>query len=119
MANDAATISDPQKFDGFRYYRARQKGGLDANRNQFVSLSKQSMSFGYGKHACPGRFFAGGMIKIILGKLLLEYDLEIVGEKGVRYPNMKFETMVSGHLNFSSLSEHRLERGCANECCRI
>lgn len=35
------------------------------------------MNFGYGMHACFGRFFATHMIKIILAHLLLNYDLAL------------------------------------------
>ena len=37
IANDPALVSNPNEFDGFRYYRARQAGGIDANRNLFVT----------------------------------------------------------------------------------
>lgn len=34
------------------------------------------MGFGYGKHACPGRFFAAAEIKTALCHMLLKYDLK-------------------------------------------
>jgi cytochrome P450 len=33
-------------------------------------------SFGYGKHACPGRFYAVRKVKLIFSRLLLNYDIE-------------------------------------------
>ena len=38
------------------------------------------MGFGYGEHACPGRFFASNEIKIALAHLLLKYDWSSVGD---------------------------------------
>ena len=35
------------------------------------------MSFGFGRHACPGRFFAANEIKLILARLLLDYDIRM------------------------------------------
>jgi cytochrome P450 len=35
------------------------------------------MHFGVGRHACPGRFFAGSAIKIILSHFLLNYDMKL------------------------------------------
>lgn len=32
--------------------------------------------FGYGNHACPGRFYAVRKIKIAFGKLLMDYDFQ-------------------------------------------
>ena len=32
--------------------------------------------FGFGRHACPGRFYAVRKVKLIVSKLLLNYDIE-------------------------------------------
>ena len=42
-----------------------------------ISNSLDSLEFGHGSHACPGRFFATNVIKSILIPLLLDYDLRI------------------------------------------
>ncbi|GJJ07762.1 hypothetical protein Clacol_001967 [Clathrus columnatus] len=49
---------DSEKFDGFRYAKIRAQDGYN-NTNQLVNTSLDYLSFGHGKHACPGRFFAG------------------------------------------------------------
>jgi len=38
--------------------------------------SSNSLSWGYGKHACSGRFFAANEIKLIIAYLLLNYDFK-------------------------------------------
>ncbi|KAK8030950.1 ent-kaurene oxidase [Apiospora arundinis] len=43
------------------------------------------MAFGYGKHACPGRFFAANEIKLILAHILLQYDLRMPDGATERY----------------------------------
>ncbi|KAJ2896435.1 cytochrome P450 [Zalerion maritima] len=65
-------------FDGLRYYKLRRRSQYDANRWQFTSLSDSNMNFGGGKHACPGRFFAGCEIKTILAFFLSRYELRLV-----------------------------------------
>ncbi len=35
------------------------------------------MPFGFGRHACPGRFFAANEIKLVLAQLLLNYDMKL------------------------------------------
>jgi len=93
--------SDPNSFDGLRYYKMRNqllKTGLDekevAGKHQFVSVSNSSLMFGYGRHDCPGRFFAGNEIKLLLAKIIMTYDLRIApGSKG-RYEGHSFEVMV-------------------------
>lgn len=49
-------------------------------RHQFVSTSSDSLGFGYGNHACPGRFFASNEIKIALIELLRSWDFRIKGD---------------------------------------
>jgi len=60
-------------FDGFRYYRLRQKPE-ESHRHQFATTDPTTLHFGYGQHSCPGRFMASNVIKMVLGTLLLEYD---------------------------------------------
>jgi cytochrome P450 len=44
---------------------------------QFVATTKEFMGFGYGRHACPGRFFAANEIKLIIARLLLDFDIRM------------------------------------------
>jgi gliotoxin biosynthesis cytochrome P450 monooxygenase len=40
-----------------------------------VSIGSESVSFGNGIHACPGRFFASNEIKVVLVGLIKRYDI--------------------------------------------
>jgi len=62
------------EFHPFRYSDMRLKEG-EENRHQFVTTSPESVSFGHGQWACPGRFFASNEIKVILIELLKKYDI--------------------------------------------
>ncbi|KAF2492514.1 cytochrome protein [Lophium mytilinum] len=72
---DPSVFPDPFKFDGHRFLNLSQEPG-GATKYQFVSTSNDSIVFGHGKHACPGRFFASNEIKIILVHLLTKYDVK-------------------------------------------
>lgn len=41
---------------------------------QLVSTTTDFMAFGFGTHACPGRFFAAHEVKMAMCHLLLKYD---------------------------------------------
>lgn len=73
IENDAEHTASPEIFDGLRSYRLRQRKE-EADLHQFTSTEPTVLNFGYGKSACPGRFFAGLMLKIVFVKLLSEYE---------------------------------------------
>ncbi|EKG11360.1 ACC synthase [Macrophomina phaseolina MS6] len=70
---DGTFYPDPERFDPYRSMRAREEPGKE-NMHQFVSTSPESVGFGHGMHACPGRFIASNEIKLILCVLLTRYD---------------------------------------------
>lgn len=70
---DEKFYKDPFKFDGHRFYDLRNQPGNEA-KYQFVTTSNEHISFGHGKHACPGRFFASNEIKIALVQMLTTFD---------------------------------------------
>jgi len=76
----------------------RKSGAKDADRHQFVAITPGSLHFGYGKRACPGRFFAANGIKLILANILLKYDLGITNPEEGRYKNIEFSHQVSARL---------------------
>jgi cytochrome P450 len=72
---------EPDKFDAWRFIKA-QATPSQGNAWSMVSVSPDQMSFGIGKHACPGRFFAVNEVKIVLCHMLLKYDWQFVPGKG-------------------------------------
>ena len=75
ILNDCKVTPDADKFDGFRYARMREVPE-EAHMHQFVTATSNSLNFGYGKYACPGRFFASLEIKSILARLLMNYEFK-------------------------------------------
>ncbi|KAF9061652.1 cytochrome P450 [Rhodocollybia butyracea] len=74
---DEEYYEDPDKCDLLRFYKLRQKEARPATdpKHTFVSADGHALVFGTGRHACPGRFFASYLLKIIIGHILLNYDL--------------------------------------------
>lgn len=85
---DEAVYPNADHFDGYRFYNKRLEPGSQHNY-QLVTTSSQHFAFGYGVHACPGRFFAVNESKILLIHLLLKYDWKF--KEGRKRPkNMEF-----------------------------
>ncbi|TGO37219.1 hypothetical protein BHYA_0102g00030 [Botrytis hyacinthi] len=91
-------IDPPETFSPFRWSTLREAPGNES-KYQLVTTNKESMNFGHGNHACPGRFFAAAEIKVILVEILKNWDFRLVGDKegkgGERPGNHFNNTMVS------------------------
>lgn len=93
MDNDL--FPDAEKFDGFRFYRLRQESAEARTSHQLLTVGKKDLTWGYGKHACPGRFMAEVVMKLMLAHFIMEYDVKLIGE---RPKNWEFEGLVSKSL---------------------
>lgn len=74
ITHDPANWPEPDSFDGFRFFEKRLAEPTKEAEYQFAALSANSLGFGYGRFACPGRVFATTQLKLLLGLLLSEYD---------------------------------------------
>ncbi|EMD34619.1 hypothetical protein CERSUDRAFT_86021 [Gelatoporia subvermispora B] len=84
MHSDDEYYPNAAQFDPFRFSKMREDG--EGTKHQFVSTSVEYISFGHGKHACPGRFFAANELKAMLAHVLINYDVKFERE-GVRPEN--------------------------------
>jgi len=75
---DPDLIDDPAKFDPFRNYKKRQEMGENAGAEKLATTAApEHLTFGYGVQQCPGRFFAINEIKMIMNRLLTEYEFKM------------------------------------------
>lgn len=81
VLHDPEVTPNPEVFDGFRYYRARQRPN-ESTRHQFATTDGNNLHFGHGKYSCPGRFFASNEIKMILAHVLLKYEIKSPAGQG-------------------------------------
>jgi cytochrome P450 len=68
---DPLNYANPNEFEPFRF---AQKG----SRKPLVTLDDTFLSFGYSRHACPGRWFGAHLMKVMIAYLLMEYDFELL-----------------------------------------
>ncbi|EWZ87340.1 hypothetical protein FOWG_09227 [Fusarium oxysporum f. sp. lycopersici MN25] len=76
---DNSLYADAGIFKPFRF-----TDGTSTSRS-VVTLDESFLGFGYGKNACPGRFFGSHIMKVILAYLVMNYDVEF----GAEEPPMK------------------------------
>ncbi|OAQ58687.1 cytochrome p450 [Pochonia chlamydosporia 170] len=75
VSKDENIWPEPQKFDGLRFFKLREVHGDE--KHQFTSANQESLSFGHGRHACPGRFFAAAELKVLLVQILQNYEISL------------------------------------------
>lgn len=97
--HDAAVYPDPNRFNPFRFTQPgaarsiinafdggegdrgdeqKTSGGPQAKSS--ATLDDRFLGFGFGKHACPGRFFALNEMKMFVAHMVLNYDVECLGK---------------------------------------
>ncbi|KAJ6539016.1 cytochrome P450 [Mycena capillaripes] len=82
--------ANPDEFDAFRFYRLRTEDEEDSLKHQFSATNLDYLSWGHGRHACPGRFFASTALKTMLAHILVNYDVKLEDESAGRPPNQWF-----------------------------
>ncbi|KAK4444584.1 cytochrome P450 [Podospora aff. communis PSN243] len=95
VLHDDERYPDAEEFKPFRFAEQRSDetvGYVKRAGKQFATTSTDFLTFGHGRYACPGRFFAANELKLILGHVVMNYDFEVTG-KGSR-PRNKWYGMV-------------------------
>jgi cytochrome P450 len=92
ISRDPNYYPNPDQFHPFRFYDLRaaaesselgaEKGFGSASNLQLTSTSVTSLPWGYGKAACPGRFFASAHMKLWVAMLIQRYDFQF--SKGIK-----------------------------------
>lgn len=76
IATDPDTFDDPETFDPHRYLRMREESAQASSLVLGMSTI-DSLGFGLGNQACPGRFLAVNNLKLMLARLLVGWDLTL------------------------------------------
>lgn len=83
MHFDPKHYRNGDRFDGFRFANlGQQRGGgtnKEGSRYQLVTTTSDYLVWGYGRRACPGRFFAALELKLFLAHLVMNYDIKFSG----------------------------------------
>ncbi|KAK7222842.1 hypothetical protein V2G26_010845 [Clonostachys chloroleuca] len=75
IAMDPEGFDHPKIFDGLRFWKKRQLEN-ESVKHQFTSVSPRDLEWGYGRHACPGRYMAEVAIKLVMIQILLRFELK-------------------------------------------
>ncbi|KAF8155335.1 cytochrome P450 [Mycena galopus ATCC 62051] len=104
--HDDAYYEHAEVFDGFRFARMRADTDGEGAKFGMVTPDATFLSFGLGKHACPGRFFAVTELKVMLAHIIQNYDVKLEQE-GVRPPSDWFGTTCGANRSAKVLFRRR------------
>ncbi|MCJ1423252.1 hypothetical protein MMC29_001134 [Sticta canariensis] len=89
LHRDERFYPEPNTYDPFRFSRERTESALisgvgrketvgvtKSGRNQLSTTSDTFVSFGHGRFACPGRWLASHLLKLMLAYVVLNYDIQ-------------------------------------------
>ncbi|TGO51091.1 hypothetical protein BOTNAR_0368g00010 [Botryotinia narcissicola] len=78
--------SSPSTFDPSRFYQslAQKQTGASNPLQEFTGIEPGNLAWGSGRQTCPGRWYAGAIIKLVVGEILKGYELKF--PEGVRRP---------------------------------
>ena len=85
IQRDPDVYHEAERYNAFRYValgKNNRNGAYLQQKQNGLSVPTDSfLAWGHGRHACPGRFFAAHLMKIMLAHVLVTYDVEAKGAK--------------------------------------
>ncbi|ODA81013.1 hypothetical protein RJ55_03974 [Drechmeria coniospora] len=71
---DSDVFDEPREFDPMRSYRRRMSSADQRDLHKAGMTHPDNLAFGYGNQACAGRQFAVAEIKLIMARLLHDFE---------------------------------------------
>ncbi|KAI0023353.1 hypothetical protein F4780DRAFT_77300 [Xylariomycetidae sp. FL0641] len=81
---------EPSRFNGFRFVDTRAvklEGSFGISQPRPSKLTDVDSTWhvwGTGRMACPGRYYAVAVMKVIMGQIILNYDCDLVDRTSSR-----------------------------------
>ena len=97
---------DALTFDPFRFVKLKEQD-TTGRKFDIVTTGVDSLAFGHGRHACPGRYFAACELKLMFAHIVMTYDVKLENE-GVRPKDMWFLTSCVPNPNAKVLFRRRV-----------
>ena len=90
IMRDHSIYPNADEFDGFRHqmpYHLMDQDKADPTKGMSTP-GPAYLTFGYGVHACPGRYLAAFLFKVTMRHLLEKFDVEVVGKGRAEVPRI-------------------------------
>ncbi|KAI0410364.1 cytochrome P450 [Xylaria grammica] len=102
---DDDVYPDAETFQADRFLKKRMED--DPNKHHFASVSEDSITWGSGYHACPGRFLAQDTLKLLFIYLLDGFEFKHVKDSQTRPKDMYHGFAIGPDVTMPVLSRRR------------
>lgn len=109
VSADPTNYTNPDQFDGQRFYDLCQESPELEKSSQFYSTSKSHLHFGTGRHACPGRWLASHEIKLVVLAFMERYEIKLKEGEG-RPKNLRYQSLNAPNPTGEILLKSRMSR---------
>ena len=92
--HDSSLYQDPLRFNAFRFSDVSEPSNVENSQSELglksrnqelrVIFNERFLPCGFGRHACPGRFFASQMMSLALAYMVQKYDVENITDRKAR-----------------------------------
>ena len=104
---DKNIYPDALSFDPFRFVKLKEQE-TSGRKFDMVTTSVDWLTFGHGKHACPGRYFAACEFKLMMAHVVMNYDVKLENA-GVRPEDKWIATSCVPNPNVKVLFRRRVD----------
>ena len=94
--HDSNLYNDPYRFNAFRFtgdevarqaFENESDSTAHSGKNQpCTTVNERFLTFGYGRHACPGRFLATQILTLAIAQVVQKYNVEHIKERPQSQP---------------------------------
>ncbi|KDQ30984.1 hypothetical protein PLEOSDRAFT_1082201 [Pleurotus ostreatus PC15] len=74
---DPERYSRPNDFEGFRFVTYEENLPTTSVQHMLISTNSDFFVWGHGREACPGRFFAATILKLLVAHIVSHYDVRL------------------------------------------
>ncbi|KAF4605035.1 hypothetical protein EYR40_003818 [Pleurotus pulmonarius] len=79
---DPERYSRPNDFEGFRFVTHEDNLPTTSVQDMLISTNPDFFVWGHGREACPARFFAATVLKLLVAHIVCHYDVKLPKVKG-------------------------------------
>jgi cytochrome P450 len=93
MAMDKEYHDNPEVFDPLRFFILDTRIAKGTPEYELAGIEFGNLHWGGGMSTCPGRWYASAALKLMVGLIIMNYDIKFPDGQKSKLPNAYLDTM--------------------------